>query len=162
MKAGYVWDPRFNAEWYLSAPPSPRLFEMYADLLGGRGGLYTLVKSFQPRLLAPVEFPPPEIRIYRRPRIWRPAITRLYPAQTSAGAVFNRQPDGASAIAAQGVQFECGDRIYWNGDALSTVYGGPTLLSAIVPGERLASAGLVEVSVGSQDGRSAPMSFPIR
>ena len=43
-----------------------------------------------------------------------------------------------------------------------SILRGPTLLSAIVPGERLASAGLVEVSVGSQDGRSAPMSFPIR
>lgn len=53
-----------KVEWYKGVPPPPRVLSLYGELLGGRTP-YRLVADFKPRLLAPIEFPPPEIRIYR-------------------------------------------------------------------------------------------------
>lgn len=61
---GYRWDPRHNADWFLSAPPSPDVFLLYDEILH-RPTAYRLAAVFKTPLLAPIEFPPPEIRIYR-------------------------------------------------------------------------------------------------
>lgn len=62
---GFVWDPARRREWYNYAPPSPRLFRFYARLLDPDGP-YELVRTFAVPVRAPVEFPPPETRVYRR------------------------------------------------------------------------------------------------
>lgn len=60
----YVWDPNWNHDWYNHTPPTPRLFRFYEQFL--RGDTYVLVRSFVTPVWVPVEFPPPEILIYRK------------------------------------------------------------------------------------------------
>ncbi len=76
-----------------------------------------------------------------------PSITRLIPSQTQAGHRFQLQPPGISAIAVEGADFDPLDEILWNGKPLVTAYGGPGLLTALVPGELIAVAGDATVSV---------------
>ncbi len=75
------------------------------------------------------------------------AIFGLYPPSTTAGAAFQVQADGSSALAVRGWGFEAGDRILWNGVPLPTVHGGPELLTATVPPELFREPGDIAVSV---------------
>lgn len=64
LLSGYEWDSRYNKDWYRYSPPSPRMFRFYADLLSGESSKYVLAKRFAVRINVPLEFPPPETRIY--------------------------------------------------------------------------------------------------
>ena len=75
LLAGYEWDPRYNKDWYRYSPPSPRMFRFYADLLSQKPSKYRLVKRFAVAVNVPVEFPPPEIRIYQRRKRFEPQGT---------------------------------------------------------------------------------------
>ena len=66
LSKDYQWDEKYNNDWYLSSPPSPNVFKFYDELLNNKGKEYVLIKTFTKRMLAPIEFPPPEIRIYRK------------------------------------------------------------------------------------------------
>lgn len=62
----YKWDPEFSAEWYRSNPPSEEVFRFYDEILnsGGTEYKYRLIKKFEKNIFVPIEFPPPQIRIY--------------------------------------------------------------------------------------------------
>jgi hypothetical protein len=66
LGSGYVLDEAYHREWYRFAAPSPGIFEFYDRLLNQNDGRYVLFKSFSTEVKVPLEFPPPEIRIYRR------------------------------------------------------------------------------------------------
>ncbi|HVE66928.1 MAG TPA: IPT/TIG domain-containing protein [Thermoanaerobaculia bacterium] len=75
------------------------------------------------------------------------AIARLHPATAAPGAVFNRQPNGNSALAVVGTGFTRGDRVHWGNEPLKTVYGGETTLTAEVPPTLISQPGDVTITV---------------
>jgi hypothetical protein len=60
-----LYEP-YRREWYAYSPPSPRIFRFYEDLLEKKTGAYRLVADFSRRRAVPIEFPSPEILIFRR------------------------------------------------------------------------------------------------
>jgi hypothetical protein len=162
MTPELTWETGPEGQWYLSSPPSPRLFALYEELLNLRASGYVLANTIEPDVRAAVEFPPPEIRIYWRPRSSKPTVNLVIPEGTLAGAAFNPQANGQSAIAIQGSGFECGDAVYWNREQLETTYGGPELLTAIVPTKWIVRAGRSEVSVGTTEEQSNVKTFWVR
>ena len=66
LLSGYRWDPRYRREWYAASPPSPALLQFYDRLLHSNGSGYRLVADYAIPQRVAIEFPPPEIRIYRR------------------------------------------------------------------------------------------------
>jgi hypothetical protein len=93
LLAGYRWDPEWNRDWYRNSPPSPRIFRFFDDLLNGRGD-YRLVASFSTPVTVPIEFPPPEIWIYRRESAGSRSQTRT---RLSAAAAASSRPSGEKA-----------------------------------------------------------------
>lgn len=75
------------------------------------------------------------------------AIARLHPATAAPGVVFNRQPNGNSALAVVGSGFTRGDRVHWGAEPLKTVYGGETTLTAEVPATLITQPGDVTITV---------------
>lgn len=63
---GYVLDKAYYKEWYRYSPPSSEIFEFYDELLLKQNTVYALIKTFAVNVNVPLEFPPPEIRIYQR------------------------------------------------------------------------------------------------
>jgi hypothetical protein len=63
----YKWDPKFSAEWYRFHPPSEKVFRFYDEILNNKGEKYKyrLIKKFEKNIFVPIEFPPPQIRIYK-------------------------------------------------------------------------------------------------
>lgn len=54
-------------QWYRKSPPSPEIFAFFHSLYFSDQTKYELLKKFTPRhMLAPIEFPPPTIEIFRR------------------------------------------------------------------------------------------------
>jgi hypothetical protein len=66
LGTGYVLDERYNREWPFFSPPTPRLFRLYDEIFNAKNSRYELLKAFSIDVRVPIEFPPPEIRIYRR------------------------------------------------------------------------------------------------
>jgi len=64
----YNWDKNYSTEWYMNIPPSHDVFLFYEDILNGKGNKfkYRLLKKFEKKIYIPIEFPPPQIRIYQR------------------------------------------------------------------------------------------------
>lgn len=64
----YKWDPKYAKEWYQAHPPSEEVFRFYDDILNEKGEKYKyrLIKKFEKNIFIPIEFPPPQIRIYER------------------------------------------------------------------------------------------------
>lgn len=64
----YKWDPRYSKQWYKSHPPTEEVFRFYDDILNEKGEKYKyrLIKKFEKNIFIPIEFPPPQIRIYER------------------------------------------------------------------------------------------------
>lgn len=62
----YVLPQKYHREWYRYSPPSPRMFKFYEDLLIKGSMPYKLIKTFKREVNVPLEFAPPEIRIYRK------------------------------------------------------------------------------------------------
>ncbi len=85
-----------------------------------------------------------------------PVLVRLHPATITAGHGFNVQPGGQSALVAECEHATPNSMIVFGGQPLPTSFGGPTLLSALVPAALYAQAGRVPVQVVSDFGESAP------
>ena len=69
LPSTYVLDPQYANSWYLGIIPEPEVFEFYDYFLNGVGDKYhyQLIAVFEPpSITVPIEFPPPEIRIYKR------------------------------------------------------------------------------------------------
>ncbi len=81
----------------------------------------------------------------QQPKADPPAIVSLHPDGTTAGKVFNSQVDGASAIAVTCKGAMNTTAIVFAGEKLPMVYGGPTLLTAKVPGRLYSKAGHYDV-----------------
>jgi len=64
----YKWDPKFSEEWYRFHPPSEKVFRFYDEILNNKGMEYEyrLIKKFEKNIFVPIEFPPPQIRIYEK------------------------------------------------------------------------------------------------
>lgn len=64
----YKWDPKHADEWYRANPPSEEVFRFYDDILNDKGEEYNykLVKKLEKNIFIPIEFSPPEIRIYEK------------------------------------------------------------------------------------------------
>jgi hypothetical protein len=62
----YKWDPKFSAEWYRFHPPAEEVFRFYDEILNNKvmEYKYRLIKKFEKNIFVPIEFPPPQIRIY--------------------------------------------------------------------------------------------------
>jgi len=69
-----------------------------------------------------------------------PTISALSPSSVSAGS-------GPLVLMVTGGGFGNGSVIKWNGTALSTVYGGPTQLFAVIPASDLSGASAASVAV---------------
>jgi len=63
----YELPAEYAREWFRYVAPSPDAFRLYEDVLVREEG-YHLLKAFRRRVTVPLEFPPPEIRIYGRNR----------------------------------------------------------------------------------------------
>lgn len=86
-------------------------------------------------------------------------LVAIDPSQTRAGAGFNVQKDGSSAILVSGWGFTREDRVFWNGSPLVTSFADATLMSAVVPKTLLARPGEARVEVrGPTEPGSAPLS----
>ena len=64
MIENYLWPDELDNWWYLNSSPSPTVFTAYISLIQEDG--YCLLESFRSRILAPIEFPPPDILIYKK------------------------------------------------------------------------------------------------
>ncbi len=62
----YVLPEAYYKDWYRYSAPSPRIFKFYDDLLVKNKSNYVLIKSFKREVNVPLEFAPPEIRIYKK------------------------------------------------------------------------------------------------
>jgi Dolichyl-phosphate-mannose-protein mannosyltransferase len=62
----YELNKRYYREWYRYSPPSPQLLKFYDELLNKNNSGYILIKTFKKKIFVPVEFPPPEVRIYKK------------------------------------------------------------------------------------------------
>ena len=93
------------------------------------------------------------------PRI---SLLQLFPGDTRAGAVFNRQPDGRAALAVGCRNATAATRIVFRGVGLPTVYEGSELLTACVPSELYTGPGLVDVYLRDADhGESNRLTFRV-
>jgi hypothetical protein len=92
-----------------------------------------------------------------------PVIESLFPALTSAGAGFNVQPNGDSAIAIACRNATPATVVLWNGEKLVTVFGNNRSISALVPKQRISAPGVVKIELlDSQTGvRSDAVEFTV-
>jgi peptidoglycan/xylan/chitin deacetylase (PgdA/CDA1 family) len=97
-----------------------------------------------------------------RPSMPAPVLQRLHPSETSAGADFNVQPNGFSALAVDCENAAPGCAIVFDGRPLVTHYGDATLLTAIVPKELYANPGRAAVRVKNGASISNTLVFEIR
>ena len=82
-------------------------------------------------------------------------IDLLYPGTTTAGQAFNKQPDGASAIAVGCRGATRSTVIVFAGEKLPTVYGSPTSVSAKVPGRFYSKSGSYDVYLTNPPGQKS-------
>jgi len=90
-----------------------------------------------------------------------PAIGRLFPASTAAGRAFNPQPDGQSAISVECERATLDTVIVLDGTPLPTTYGGPNLVTALVPAALLAEAGPKPLYLKNHSGESNRVDFVV-
>jgi hypothetical protein len=66
LSSDYKLDSAYHKEWYRSTAPSPELFKFYDNLFIKNSIEYELMKKFNINVNVPVEFPAPEILIFKR------------------------------------------------------------------------------------------------
>jgi hypothetical protein len=79
-------------------------------------------------------------------------IDKVYPDSTVAGVKFQIQPNGQSAIAVEGIHFQPGAIVLFNGLDLKTTYGNSGLLSALVPDDIISHVGAIKIRVRNANG----------
>lgn len=90
-----------------------------------------------------------------------PAIMRIIPDRTVAGAALNRQQDGSSALAVECENARPETLIIFDGTRVETTYGGGSLLTARIPAEFLASASRHLIHLTDARGSSRSMEFVV-
>lgn len=88
-------------------------------------------------------------------------LTCLHPASCRAGAGFNVQPDGCSALVVECERATPSTVILWNGTMLQTAYGNTRMLSAVVPPELYAKRGIYPVRLSNDFGESNVVEFEV-
>jgi len=91
-----------------------------------------------------------------------PELVKLHPDATFAGQAFNRQPGGTSAIAVNTRNAKNTTVIVFAGQPLDTVFGGDSLLSAVVPSTLYAKPGRYEVYLQTGAKKSNALTFDVR
>ncbi len=89
-------------------------------------------------------------------------LKALHPSEATAGAGFNVQPNGKSAIAVECENATKDTVILFDNHPLPTVFGSSSLLTAEVPPEYYAQPGAIAVSIKSPRGQSASLPLTIK
>jgi hypothetical protein len=82
----------------------------------------------------------------------RVRVAVMQPDTTVAGKKFQVQPNGQSAIALQGTNFQRGATIVFDGRNLETAFGNPEFITALVPDDMISRAGDKKVHALNPDG----------
>jgi hypothetical protein len=82
----------------------------------------------------------------------RVRIGKLHPDSTTAGVKFQVQPNGQAALALDGTNFQPGAVVFLDGLEISTSYGNPRFITALVPDEFFSHSGKVKVTVLNPNG----------
>jgi hypothetical protein len=88
-----------------------------------------------------------------------PVLLRLHPSRTRSDQIFNIQPNGQAALAVDTENATPDTIIIFGNVPLTTTYGGPTLLTAIVPRELYAQPGRYTVHLRNRAGESNRLEF---
>jgi hypothetical protein len=88
-------------------------------------------------------------------------LQKLHPGFCTTRQGFNIQSDGQSALVVECEHATPGTVIVWGGTMLTTSYGNPALLSALVPADLYAAAGSVEVHLLNDFGQSNRLEFVV-
>ena len=91
-----------------------------------------------------------------------PILKALHPNAAVAGAPFNQQPNGESAMAAECEGATNTTVIVFGEERLKTVFGGDKLLTAIVPSQLTSKPGMIAVHLENEVGKSNVLSFSVR
>lgn len=92
-----------------------------------------------------------------------PEIARLDPAGTRVGQAFNVQADGSSAFSIVGKGFQPGAILRVNGQTISTAFGNPGWVTAVLPPQLFSKPGDLRMEMVNPNGRtSAPAAFHVR
>jgi hypothetical protein len=62
----YALGKKYYKEWYRYSPPSVKILRFYDNFFNQDRSNYSLMIAFKKDINVPVEFPPPEIRIYKK------------------------------------------------------------------------------------------------
>src|SRR5437899_1809312 len=84
-----------------------------------------------------------------------PYVLSVAPPGTIEGTKFNPQPDGSSAFAVNGKNFDRYAVITANGETLETAYGNSGWLTARMPSSLFEKAGPVVIKVVNQNGKES-------
>jgi len=76
-----------------------------------------------------------------------PRIGTIEPPKVVAGVGFNVQPSGDSAIEIRGSGFRPTDEAWWDSRPLATTFGGPGLITALVPNRLFDHPGTVRITI---------------
>lgn len=90
-----------------------------------------------------------------------PVLRSLFPSTASAGAGFNVQPEGDSAIDITCLRATPGTVVVFAGIALRTVYASPSRVTALVPQELLAKRGKFRLCLQNDYGESSQFEFVV-
>lgn len=88
-------------------------------------------------------------------------LLKIHPASTPAGHGFNQQPAGESALALVTGNAKADTVIVWQGVELAATYGGPELLTCLVPAKLYARPGRYEVFLRDRRGESNRVIFTV-
>jgi 4-amino-4-deoxy-L-arabinose transferase-like glycosyltransferase len=66
IDSNFVLSKAYYKEWYRYSPPSSEILQFYHKLFNPKISNYILIKSFKKNINVNIEFPPPEIRIYKK------------------------------------------------------------------------------------------------
>ena len=90
-----------------------------------------------------------------------PALVTLHPDNTITGKAFNVQKNGAAGLAVTTRDAKNTSTIFFAGQRLDTVYGGPELLTTEVPAALYAKPGHYDVWIQTGDQKSNTLVFEV-
>jgi hypothetical protein len=85
----------------------------------------------------------------------RVRIKKVYPDSTPEGAKFQVQPNGLSAIAIEGANFQPGAIVHFNGRDLQSEFGSAGFISALIPDDLISRVGTIKVQVVNPSGAAS-------
>jgi dolichyl-phosphate-mannose-protein mannosyltransferase len=66
LLSNYILPEIYHKDWYRYSAPSPKIFKFYDELLLNKKSNYILLKTFNRKFNVPLEFAPPEIKIFTK------------------------------------------------------------------------------------------------